>query len=457
MVKFPHLIFLGFYCSLSAAYKNRLYTIAKIDDSRNREYKCLEYQSVTIQLPLARTNSENETFLNLNSTEASSDVYGTEKITDPFDQFQSYLHKFLYGENVEVDDTEKSDIFLSHKNTSDDLRNYVAGNFMRAELFNNKRGVHLPPLELLHRGHCELNITRDLMQTAVNAFAIFLYGTLSDIVRLPADYVIKSARTISMMKIAREKLAATWLVVRQGKPTRMISHNTLELYRPLFKYVTGREMARLNLSDERILTYIGTHADLDRHQVGVVASKYIKMNKYWSEPKYLNLMNNLLCGVPMTFMRKIPENTYLQLSHQVFYHIRACDPLQRRFYYAMMSKTQAFGKSYSWNARDVSRLGLLLAEVDGSDLSAINPEAMAGITAQVMMVMSPQNLQHLSELQLQYIGPKPLNILARKLKIYYDQLYLFNKYSFISVGIFIILVLFKTLGSNLELFTISMS
>ncbi|XP_064076860.1 uncharacterized protein LOC113392612 [Vanessa tameamea] len=342
---------------------------------------------------------------------------------DPFDQFQSYLHKFLYGDNIELDDTENPKVLLTHENVSDNLRNYVAGNFMRAELFNNKRGVHLPPLELVHRGHSELNITRDFMQTAVNAFAIFLYGTLSDIARLPADYIIKSARTISMMKIAREKLAATWLVVRRGKPTRLITYDTLERYRPLFKYVTGREMARLNLSDERILTYIGTHADLDRHQVGVVASKYIKINKYWSEPRYLNLMNNLLCGVPMTFMRKIPENTYLQLSHQVFYHIRACDPLQRRFYYAMMSKTQAFGKSYSWNARDVSRLGLLLAEVDGSDLSAINPEAMAGITAQVMMAMSPLSLQYLSELQLQYIGPKPLNILARKVKAYYDQLH----------------------------------
>lgn len=27
---------------------------------------------------------------------------------------------------------------------------------------------------------------------------------------------------------------------------------------------------------------------------------------------------------------------------QVFYHIRACDPLQRRFYYAMMTRTQVY-------------------------------------------------------------------------------------------------------------------
>lgn len=30
------------------------------------------------------------------------------------------------------------------------------------------------------------------MQTAVNAFAIFLYGSLDDIERLPADYVLRS-------------------------------------------------------------------------------------------------------------------------------------------------------------------------------------------------------------------------------------------------------------------------
>lgn len=55
--------------------------------------------------------------------------------------------------------------------------------------------------------------------------------------------------------------------------------------------------------------------------MGVVANKYIELNKHWSQPKYLNLMNNLLCGVPMTFMRKIPENIYLQLSHQVYFAI----------------------------------------------------------------------------------------------------------------------------------------
>lgn len=70
-----------------------------------------------------------------------------------------------------------------------------------------------------------------------------------------------------MMKIAREKLAATWRVIKVGKPTNTVSYETLEMYRPLFKYITGREIARLNLSDERILNYIGTHPDLNRHQV----------------------------------------------------------------------------------------------------------------------------------------------------------------------------------------------
>ncbi|CAG4963574.1 unnamed protein product [Parnassius apollo] len=136
-----------------------------------------------------------------------------------------------------------------------------------------------------------------------------------------------------MMKIAREKLAATWIVVKGQKRTDQITYQTLEMYRPLFKYLNGKDIAKLNLSDTRILRYIGTHAGLDRHQV--------------------------------------------------FYHIHACDPLQRRFYLAMMTRTQALGKAYSWNARDVSRLGYLLAEVEGPDLSAINPEAVAGITAHV--------------------------------------------------------------------------
>ncbi|XP_045542534.1 uncharacterized protein LOC106712274 [Papilio machaon] len=303
---------------------------------------------------------------------------------------------------------------------------YPTGHVLRAELYQNKSGVHLPMSEFMHRGRCRLNVTNDFMQTAVDAFAIFLEGDLNDILRLPPTYVLHSARTISMMNIAREKLAATWTVVKENKPNEEITIQTLELYRPLFKYLNGKEIAKLNLTDNRILTYIGTHAELNRHQVGVVASKYIKLNRRWSEPKYLNLMNNLLCGVPMTYMRRIPENTYLQLTHQLFYHIRACDPLQRRFYLAMMTKSQALGKSYSWNARDVSRLGLLLAEVDGPDLSAINPEAVAGITAHVMQIMNAQNLLYFTDLQLKYMGQKPLNILTGKLKYYKDGTKIYN-------------------------------
>lgn len=36
--------------------------------------------------------------------------------------------------------------------------------------------------------------------------------------------------------------------------------------------------------------------------------------------------------------------------------------------------------------------------------------------------MPPQNLKYLSDLQLKYMGQKVLNILARKLKTYNDQL-----------------------------------
>lgn len=71
-----------------------------------------------------------------------------------------------------------------------------------------------------------------------------------------------------MMNLAREKLAATWPIVKDGRHPIDVSYETLEMYRPLFKYVNGREIARLNLSDDRILNYIGTHPELNRHQVG---------------------------------------------------------------------------------------------------------------------------------------------------------------------------------------------
>lgn len=38
------------------------------------------------------------------------------------------------------------------------------------------------------------------------------------------------------------------------------------------------------------------------------------------------------------------------------------------------------------------------------------------------MAIPPQNLKYLSDLQLKYMGQKVLNILARKLKTYNDQL-----------------------------------
>lgn len=44
---------------------------------------------------------------------------------------------------------------------------------------------------------------------------------------------------------------------------------------------------------------------------------------------------------------------------------------------------QTLGKPYSWSARDITRLGLLLAEVSGPELSTINPAAMAAISSQV--------------------------------------------------------------------------
>ncbi|XP_013148382.1 PREDICTED: uncharacterized protein LOC106110960 [Papilio polytes] len=339
--------------------------------------------------------------------------------------FQDILNKYLYGPSPPTQSDKNKTRLIGYKNKTIPYQ-YPTGHVLRAELYQNKSGVHLPMPEFMHRGRCRLNVTNDFMQTAVDAFAIFLEGDLNDILRLPPTYVLHSARTISMMNIAREKLAATWTVVKENKPNEEISIQTLELYRPLFKYLNGKEIAKLNLTDNRILTYVGTHAELNRHQVGVVASKYIKLNRRWSEPKYLNLMNNLLCGVPMTFMRRVPENTYLQLTHQLFYHIRACDPLQRRFYLAMMTKSQALGKAYSWNARDVSRLGLLLAEVDGTDLGVINPEAVAGITAHVMQTMSAQNLLYFTDLQLKYMGQKPLNILTGKLKHYKDGMKIYN-------------------------------
>ncbi|XP_031769959.2 uncharacterized protein LOC113523026 [Galleria mellonella] len=410
-------------------YMKSIYTITDINQDELKDSHCKSYEA-PLQLNYIKQKLNMPEHLQVTTARynTSGIAFGTIPTAinikeDPIITFNKQIHRFLFGHKTYDDIIKMSNVqkLKLDEFGTDSLIQYPSGNIMRAELFENKSSVHMPISEYMHRGYCNLKITKDYMQTAVNAFSIFLEGNLDDILRLPPMYVLRSARTIAMMKIGREKLAATWTVVKAGNKPSSISYQTLEMYRPLFKYLNGREIARLNLSDDRILMYIGTHADLNRHQVGVVASKYIQLNKNWMQPKYLNMMNNLLCGVPMTFMRKIPENTYLQLAHQVFYHIRACDPLQRRFYLAMMTKTQALGKSYSWSARDVSRLGLLLAEVEGPAFSAINPEAMSGITAQIMMEIPPQTLKYITEMQLRYIGQKPLNILAKKLKMFQEE------------------------------------
>ncbi|XP_013167341.1 PREDICTED: uncharacterized protein LOC106117527 isoform X2 [Papilio xuthus] len=408
-----YILLLLILVSNTKGYTNVLFTISEQKESNSSNTDCYEYQEPNVTM----TNKKSKIY-----EEATTLSYSVEN--DPMVMFQDILNKYIYGPPPKNQNKKKTRL-IGYKNKSIPYQ-YPTGHVLRAELYQNKSGVHLPMSEYMYRGRCRLNVTNDFMQTAIDAFAIFLEGDLNDILRLPPTYVLHSARTIAMMNIAREKLAATWTVVKENKPNEEITIQTLELYRPLFKYLNGKEIAKLNLTDNRILIYIGTHADLNRHQVGVVASKYIKLNRHWSEPKYLNLMNNLLCGVPMTYMRRLPENTYLQLTHQLFYHIRACDPLQRRFYLAMMTKSQALGKSYSWNARDVSRLGLLLAEVDGPDLSVINPEAIAGITAHVMQIMNAQNLRYFTDLQLKYMGQKPLNILTGKLKHYKDGMKINN-------------------------------
>ncbi|KAI5642291.1 hypothetical protein NE865_05653 [Phthorimaea operculella] len=356
---------------------------------------------------------------------------------DLLDSLRAQLHRHLYGEKVdiwsmwlgekELENASQETIKLTGEqgnispqgednNASQYRYQYPDGQNMRAELFNNKSAVHFPPREFIEKGRAMLKVTDDYMQTAINAFAILLDGSIDDIKNLPSDYVLKSARTISMMRITNDKLAMLWTVMKHGRPTSEITYEELEMYRPLFKYVNAREIGRLNLTNTKILNFVGTHADLDRHQVGVIASKYMQLNPRWREVKYLNYMNNLLCGVPMNFMRMLKSPVYLQLSYQVFYHIRACDPLQKSFFLYMMTKTEALGKSYSWSARDVSRLGLLLAEVRGPDLAAINPEAMSGITAQVMREIPAVNLKYLTEVQVSYLATKPHAIYAKKLQ-----------------------------------------
>ncbi|XP_047523419.1 uncharacterized protein LOC125061840 [Pieris napi] len=418
-----HYVIIWYMIAHISAYKNHRYTIATSGEDDRKQFTCKHYEGVNklamkgyFKMKYTTPAQPSRTTI---TTESSFEI-------DPYLKFEEDINVALFGNaSIEGRLEEKTRLGLN-KNATAQYIHFPCGKLFRAELVYNVSGVHLPMSEYLHRGYCKLNETKDYMQTAVNAFAIILNGDLVDIERLSSEYVLRSARTISMMKLPKEKLTAMWNVVKGRRKTIDISYETLQRYRPLFKYISGKEIARLNLSDPKILSFIGTHAELDRHQVGVIASKYISINKQWSEPRYLNIMNNILCGIPMTFMRQLPVNTFLQLSHQVFYHIQACDPLQRRFYLAFMSGTQVLGKSYSWSASDVAQLGLLMAEVTGPDLSSINPKSMAGITSKVMLTMSPHNLQYLSEAQLKYLGQKPLNILARKLKKYQDQMQIYD-------------------------------
>ncbi|XP_045530069.1 uncharacterized protein LOC123717864 [Pieris brassicae] len=401
-----------------SAYKNPRYTIATSGEDDRKQFTCKYYEDVD------KLAMKGYFKMKYTPVQHSRTTITTE---DPYLKFEGDVNVALFGNaSIEGRLEEKTRSDLTDKKATAQYIHFPCGKLFRAELVYNMSGVHLPMSEYLHRGYCKLDETKDYMQTAVNAFAIILNGDLDDIERLSSEYVLRSARTISMMKLPKEKLTAMWDVVKGRRKTIDISYETLEKYRPLFKYINGKEIARLNLSDPKILSFIGTHAELDRHQVGVIASKYISINTKWWEPRNLNLMNNILCGIPMTFMRQLPQNTFLQLSHQVFYHIHACDPLQRRFYLAFMSGTQVLGKSYSWSASDVAKLGFLMAEVTGPDLSSINPKSMAGITSKVMLTMSPHNLQYLTEAQLKYLGQKPLNILARKLKKYQDQMQIYE-------------------------------
>lgn len=76
--------------------------------------------------------------------------------------------------------------------------NYFLG---RAETFHRKVAVHMPPQELHYPGHCRLKETNDKMQTALNAYAIFLYCSAKDIEKLSPQYVLRSVRTFQFVEI----------------------------------------------------------------------------------------------------------------------------------------------------------------------------------------------------------------------------------------------------------------
>lgn len=55
--------------------------------------------------------------------------------------------------------------------------------------------------------------------------------------------------------------------------------------------------------------------------------------------------------------------------------------------FKLSTSLKVLGKPYSWSERDVSRLGLLLGELEGPEFAAINPEAVFGITSQVSIIV----------------------------------------------------------------------
>ncbi|XP_041973999.1 uncharacterized protein LOC121729525 [Aricia agestis] len=383
------------------AYSNNLFTVATTPSLRKLVTACRDYSDI-------------------NKTVGPTAKVDEDVVEDPYEVLEMDLNRFLFGKEDSDDDDWSHKLRTKHEKQL--LMQNVMGNAMRAELYNGRSAVHLISPEFIHKGYCLLNVTKDHMQTAINAFAIFLYCHTEDIERLPADYVLRSSRSISMMRIERDKLAATWNVVMKEYESPMhIPHQTLEKYRPLFKYLSGHEIAQLNLSDDRILRFIGTHPDLNRHQVGVVASKYMKINKNWGKENFLNKLNNLLCGIPISLVRHATYDSYFTLAHQVFYHIRACDHVQRTFYLTKMTKALALGKSFGWNAQDVSRLGLLLSEVEGSQLAAIKPEAMAGIAPQIMQIIPAARLESFTEEQMKHLSHKSLYILLKRRKKYREQ------------------------------------
>nr|XP_034824146.1 uncharacterized protein LOC117981981 [Maniola hyperantus] len=85
-----------------SAYRNQLFTIAKLEEGRTREYKCAVYEGVRTQKDQDEdTNSSRRTSPLPSRT--TSGLSGTTAIENPYEVYQNYLHKFLYGKNIEMD------------------------------------------------------------------------------------------------------------------------------------------------------------------------------------------------------------------------------------------------------------------------------------------------------------------------------------------------------------------